>query len=477
MTKALSSLTAVELASAYRAKDISPVEVAEAVIARIDALDPSVHAFFTRTDALALEEARASEARFLAGTPIGPMDGVPYTIKDLDYTAGIRTTGADPKTKDAVPVINSAISARLRASGGTLLGKTSAPHIGYKDSSENLVFPATGNPWDTTRNPGGSSSGAAAAVAAGFGPLAHGSDGAGSIRIPAALCGVVGFKPTLGRVPVWPNRLYFGSTVHNGPITRTVSDAALMMDVIAGPDPRDPNTLLPDPEGPYLASVEQGWTGSAPRLALSIDFGYGATRQDVGALVTRTAVASASALGWSLVERDPGFPDPGHAQQMRWNSLMAAAFHSRMTEDPENFEPMFRDVIEAGARETALDVVGAEVMRSAVYDALADLFSDVDYLLSPAMPLTAWPLMTYPTHVDGRELPGGDVLRRAYLVWPFNFTGHPAITIPCGLGDDGLPVGIQIVGRRGDDIGVLRVAAAIESLLGFDVSPAHAVVG
>lgn len=477
MTEALTSLTATALAAAYRDRSLSPVEVTEAVIARIDAIDPDVKAFFTRTDELALDEAKAAERRFAAGTPIGPMDGIPYTIKDLDYTAGIRTTGADPKTRDAVPTIDTAVAGRLRASGGALLGKTTAPHIGYKDSPENLIAEPTGNPWDTTRNPGGSSSGAAAAVAAGFGPLAHGSDGAGSIRIPAALCGVVGFKPTFGRVPVWPNPLLFNSTVHNGPITRTVRDAALMLDVIAGPDPRDPSSALPDPGIGYLESLARPSEAPAPRLALSIDFGYGATAAEVAASVTENATSIAADLGWALQHRDPGFPDPGEAQVTRWNTLMAAAFIERLMEDPSDFEPMFQEIIAAGAQNSAFDLLRSDLGRTAVEEGMIELFSEFDYLISPAMPLTTWPLLTYPEEVDGRALPGGGVLRRAYLLWPFNFTGHPAITIPCGLDSQGLPIGLQIVGRRNDDLGVLRVAAEFEARLGFTVEPAHRPIG
>ncbi|MGW6752191.1 amidase [Streptomyces sp. NPDC055006] len=473
MSHEITSLTAAELADAYRARTLSPVEVTEAVIARIDALEPDVHAFFTRTNEIALEEAAASEKRFAQGVPLGLMDGIPYSIKDLEETAGVRTTGADPARRDEVPDFDTAVAGRLRRSGGALLGKTSVPHIGYKDSPENLLFPDTGNPWNTGRNPGGSSSGAAAAVAAGFGPLAQGSDGAGSIRIPAALCGVVGFKATLGRVPVWPNALPYGSTVHNGPIARSVRDAALMLDVMAGPDARDPNSNLPVDGNSYLKAVEK--VPVSPRIAYSIDFGYGTVSDAVRGTIENVVPAVARELHWRIEQRDPGFGDPGDAQETRWDALMAAAFGERLVAQPDDFEPMFQEIIRAGLKHSALDLMRAEWGRSLVNDALVDFFSEVDYLVSPTMPMGAWPLRTYPTTVDGRDLPGGAVLRRAFLCWPFNLTGNPAITIPCGL-DDGMPIGLQVVGRKNDDAGVLRVAAAIERVLQFDIAPAHAAV-
>ncbi|WP_150461472.1 amidase [Nesterenkonia ebinurensis] len=483
MTEKLTSLTANELAQHYRSRELSPVEVTVAVLERMDALEPKINAFFTRTDDYAVEEARASEERFSKGEHIGQMDGVPYSIKDLEATAGIRTTGADPRYRDRIPDYDTAVVQRLRRSGGVLLGKTSSSHMGYKDSPDNLLFPSTGNPWNPTMNPGGSSSGAAAAVAAGFGPISQAADGAGSIRIPSSLCGVVGIKPTVGRVPLWPAVTYFGTTTHNGPIARTVADAALMLDVMAGEDPRDPLSALPTPPQAYLASLSdasqlmgKGKGRQSIRVGISLDLGYGVTSSSVASTVQEVTAQIAEELNIEVIPRDPGWDDPGQAQEDRWAARMAAQFYTRMKEAPDEFEPMFREILEYGASLSALDVMAAETVRADIWNALGEVFSEVDYLITPTMPMTAWPLHTYPEEVEGNALPGGGVLRRAYMCWPFNFVGNPAISVPCGLDEQGLPIGLQIVGKHNDEIGVLRLASLFEERIGFRVEPAHTPV-
>ena len=231
----LSYTPALELGRLYRAKTLSPVEVTDAALARIERLNPKLNAYLTVTADHARELARAAEARLMRGQPRGPLDGIPYSIKDLEPTAGIRTTYGSKFFEHNVPTEDGAVASRLRGSGGVLLGKTNTPHFGYKDMCDNLIGPPCKNPWNLARTSGASSGGAGAAVAAGLGPLAHGSDGSGSIRIPSALCGIFGLKPSLARVPYWPSADLWGARSHNGPMTRTVRDAAILLQVLAGP--------------------------------------------------------------------------------------------------------------------------------------------------------------------------------------------------------------------------------------------------
>lgn len=459
--------SAERLAVAYRTRELSPVEVTEAVLARLSRVEPDINAFFTVTADLARSLAADSEARFARDKPLSTMDGIPYSVKDLEPTAGIRTTYGSPATRDHVPGHDGAAAGRLRSSGGVLLGKTATPDGGYKDTSETLIFPAPRNPWDLDRTPGGSSGGAAAAVASGIGPVAHGTDGAGSIRIPAALCGLVGLKPTHGRVPVWPQPFYRDSVANNGPIARCVRDVALMLDALAGPDPRDPWSVVPNPDAGFLAGLGQHHEGPR-RIALSLDFGYGATDPEVMERV-EAAARLLTPLGHRLVVRDPGWPDPGRLQNDWWATEFAGALGESLQTYPERFEPQLRDLIESGQRVVGDPNFAYRRMRGALHDTQLALFTDVDFLISPTLPMTAWLPGEYPTHVGGRPLPHG-ALGRNYLLFPFNLTGNPAVTIPAGLSRSGLPIGLQIVGRHYDEIGLLRLAQELENLVGFERS-------
>ena len=245
---------ATELSAAIRAKQLSPVEIVEAVLARIESVNPAINAYLDVDGDRALDAARAAEAAVMRGDELGLLHGLPVPIKDLEPSEGLRHTSGSILQKDQIAEFDGAVTGRVKAAGGIIIGKTNTPHLGHKDMCDNLLGPPGRNPWNTDRTPGGSSGGAAAAVAAGLGPLAHGSDGAGSIRIPAALCGVFGFKPSFGRLPYWPNLDIWSARSHNGPISRTVADAALFTQATAGPDPRDPTAIANLPDD-YLAAV------------------------------------------------------------------------------------------------------------------------------------------------------------------------------------------------------------------------------
>jgi Asp-tRNA(Asn)/Glu-tRNA(Gln) amidotransferase A subunit family amidase len=442
-----------------RSRQVKPSEITAAVLERVEALNPIVGAFITVTAELATEEAAAADKRAERGEYISAMDGIPYSIKDLEATAGIRTTQGSKFFSDVVPDEDSAVAGLLRASGGILLGKTNTPHFGYKDMCDNFVAPSAVNPWDTRMTAGGSSGGAAAAVASGLGPIAQGGDGAGSIRIPAALCGVVGFKPSFGRVPLYPATNAWTTRVHNGPIARTVADAALMLTVLAKPDDRDPASLSTElpPFAPSLAAKPLAGT----RAVFCLDFGYGVVSAEVEKR-TREAVEVMRSLGCEIDEVDTLFdnPAPFHAVMYGGGGIPPA-----FLEHPEWVEEDFMRLLTMGQHRKGSELVWAETTRSEFYQSVMALMRTYDFIVSPSMPLEAWSAVPGrgPREIDGKPL--DEMTSRAFLLYPFNLTGQPAISLPVGFSTAGLPVGLQIVGRRQRDMEVLHAAAALESAL------------
>lgn len=464
MSDELWATPATDLARMIEAKEVSPTEILDSVLGRMDAVEPRVHAFITVTDDLARTEAAAATDRASRGERISGMDGVPYSIKDLENTAGIRTTQGSRFFADNVPDTDSVVAGRLRSSGGVLLGKTNTPAFGWKDMADNQVAETTVNPWDASRTTGASSGGAAAAVAAGMGPLAQGSDGAGSIRIPAALCGVVGFKPSFGRIPVHPIREYWSHRTHQGPLTRTVADAALMTSVMAGNDDRDPLSLTSD-MGPFAPLPESDRPLAGRKVRWSPDLGYGAVSAEVVRIVAG-AVSVLEELGCSVEEKAPGWEDPSRFHRVIYSSGLAVGVGPFADRQPEWVEEDLRRLIEYGRSHSAVDLKTAEVQRGTLYNAARTLFEEIDFLVTPAMPLEAWSAEPGPgpQEIDGVRL---GARGRSYALNPFNLTGQPAISIPCGWTEAGLPVGVQLVGRRNQDLDVLQVAQVLEQRLGL----------
>jgi Asp-tRNA(Asn)/Glu-tRNA(Gln) amidotransferase A subunit family amidase len=452
---------ATELARLIRAREVSPVEIAEAVLARIERLNSRINAFLTVTADLAREQAKAAEARARRSELIGPLDGIPFTIKDLEPTAGIRSTYGSLWTKDLIPAEDGSVAGRLRKTGGVLLGKTNTPHLGYKDMCDNLLGPPGRNPWNLERTPGGSSGGAAAAVAAGLGPLGHGSDGAGSIRIPASLCGVFGIKPSYGRVPYYPSPDFFTARSHHGPIARTVRDAALLLGAMAGPDPRDPLSLdMPVPD--YVAACDGDLKGL--RVAWSADFGYAAVDPEVRS-VTAAAARRFADLGCVIEERDPDWPNPADIARILWNVSFGARLTERAAEHPEWIEATMMRMLVQASQTSAIQHAKASMARTAFYDRARRFFDDYDLLLTPQQATVAWSVASGPNEgpgtVDGR--PVHDIFDRQPFTFPFNLTHQPAATVPCGFTTEGLPVGLQIVGRWHQEELVFRAAACFET--------------
>ena len=452
---------ATELGRLYRTRELSPVDVTEAVLARLERLNPRLNAFLTVTADHARELARASEARFQRGEPIGPLDGVPYSIKDLEPTAGIRTTMGSKFFENNVPEIDGAVAGRLRASGGVLLGKTNTPNHGYKDMCDNLLGPPCRNPWKLDRTSGASSGGAGSAVAAGIGPVAHGSDGAGSIRIPSALCGLFGLKPSLGRIPYWPSSDLWAARSHNGPMARTVRDGALFLQVLAGPDHRDPLSIDAPPDN-YLAACEGDLRGL--RVAWSPDLGFANVEPEV-VESARRAARRFEELGCVVEEPKLDWPNPYEFHKIIYEVGGAARHLNRPHDRPDWFEPTLMRMILNAGRVTAIEHAQAIMERTRFCDAVRATFEQYDLLLSPQMPVGAWSAEPGPDEgawINGHFAP--TIFDRCPFTYPFNLTGQPAATVPSGFTSEELPIGLQIVGRWHADSQVLRAAARFEEV-------------
>ncbi len=450
---------ATELAVMIRRRTLSPVEIMDAVLARIEALNPRLNAYLTVDAEGAREQAKAAEAVVMRGETLKPLHGLPVSIKDLEPSAGLRCTYGSKFFEHNIADFDGMVTGRVKAAGGIVLGKTNTSHYGYKDMCDNLIGPPCRNPWKLERTSGASSGGAAAAVAAGLGPLAHGSDGAGSIRIPAALCGVFGLKPSFGRVPYWPNADIWVARSHNGPITRTVADAALLLGVMAGPDPRDP-TSIDSPLEDYPAAVARPLEAlRGLRVAWSVDFGYAPVDPEVRRL-TAAAAERFQSFGCEVEAVNPDWDNPREPASVMWYVSFAARLSERYDQRPEWFEPSLAEMIEAGRHISGVQHGQAQLARTVFYEQARRFFERYDLLLTPQMPLGAWSVERGPSTIEGKPTPS--MFDRLNFTFPFNQTGQPAASVPCGFTSEGLPVALQIVGRWHADRLVLQAAAAFE---------------
>jgi Asp-tRNA(Asn)/Glu-tRNA(Gln) amidotransferase A subunit family amidase len=449
---------ATKLAALIRTRKLSPVELLEAVLQRAESLQPRLHAFMTLDGQNARVAAKEAEAAVMRGDDLGLLHGLPVSIKDLEQTAGLRTTSGSKFLENNVPKEDGAVAGRVRRAGAIIFGKTNTPHMGHRDMTDNLLMPASRNPWNLERTPGGSSGGAAAAVAAGIGPLAHGSDGAGSIRIPAALCGVFGLKPSMGRVPYWPNPDFWAARSHNGPLARTVRDAALLLNAIAGPDERDPVSLSDQPED-YVKACDGDVRGL--KVAWSVDFGYAPVDPEVRQL-TRAAAQRFTELGCEVIDASPGWENPASWASLLWDWSTYIRNADRYEQHPDWFEPSMVEQIERGAAATPREVGQAMLARTVFYEQARRFMEPFDLLLTPQMPCVAWSYQMPPRVIDGRPVPM--LFDRLPFTYPFNMTGWPAASVPCGFNSEGLPVALQIVARLHQDALCLRAGAAFEAV-------------
>jgi aspartyl-tRNA(Asn)/glutamyl-tRNA(Gln) amidotransferase subunit A len=458
MAEEIAFLSAIELLARYRERALSPVEVLATTLRRLERYESALNAFVLYDPETAMAAARASEARWRKGEPQGLLDGVPVAIKDTLSTRGWpRLVGSRTIDPNQAWDEDSPVTARLRGEGAVLFGKTTTPEFGWKAVTDSPLSGVTRNPWNLERSPGGSSGGSAAVVLAGICPLAVGTDAGGSIRIPAAFCGIFGHKPTFGRVAVYPPSA-FGDVAHVGPMARTVNDAALMLDAMKGPDSRDWHSL-PDDGIAYRDQVGKG-SLKEKRIALSPTLGFAEPDPAVRAAVERAAQVFAE-LGAVVEPADPFEQSPKDI----FDTLSLAAFWGLLRALPAGasaiMDPDLVALCRRGERVTQEQYVDAVRCRAALGQALRLFFDRHDLLLCPTMPI---PAAYADPRDDGRPNPNNFPDWMPYTA-PFNLTKNPSASIPCGF-VDGLPIGLQVVGSLYDDLAVLQACRAYEVAVG-----------
>ena len=460
-------MNAKEIAAAIRAGEMSSVEAARDCLARIERHNPELNAFLTVCAERALEDAARADAALKAGETGQALLGVPIAVKDLHETAGLRTTFGLAAHAEHVPDADCIMVERLRAAGAVIVGKTNTPALGMLGESKNRLGPDSVNPFDAGRTSGGSSGGSAAAVAAGLLPWATGSDSAGSITQPAAFCGVYGAKPSHGRVPTWPNAGDSLLFADNGPLSDTVADAALMLAVTSGHDPRDPISLRgapPDFEGAAAAGTRDAREGNRPlagmRIAWSPDLGHFPVDAQVRD-IAEAAAKSFEDLGAALVEITPKIENPFDVYMPIYISDLMYSLGDRLTEiEEELFEESRREFDEYRLA-SAESLVGYRNRLLHFRSAMADVFEDCELLLTPATATLSFPIGEPPSTLGGREVaPGWMTFMPFQITW--NMTGQPTAALPCGLSAEGLPVGLLAAAGRGREDTLLRVSAAYE---------------
>jgi aspartyl-tRNA(Asn)/glutamyl-tRNA(Gln) amidotransferase subunit A len=454
MSDDLYMLSATDLVEGFRTRRFSPVEVTRAVLSRIEALNGTYNAFCVIDAEGALAHARASEDRWMRAQPLGPVDGVPTTVKDLILAKGWPTLRGsrtiDPKQDwdvDGSPV------ARMRECGAVLLGKTTTPEFGWKGVTDSPLTGVTVNPWNTALTPGGSSGGAAVAAALGMGALHIATDGGGSIRMPAGFCGLFGFKPTFGLVPIHPHSPA-GTLWHQGPIARTVADACLLIEVIARPDPRDWYAVA---HGNLRPAMAEEAVLDGMRIALSRTLGYARVDPEIDALVADAAAWFAD-QGAIVEEVDTVFDDPLGIMVSLWSVALGMVVENMQESRQALLDPPILEIAAGAASLSATDYRRTEQAREALGRRMQLFHENYDLLITPQLPLTAFEA--------GREVPANSGMTRWWewspFTYPFNLTQQPAATVPCGFASNGMPVALQMVASKFADAKVLRACRAYE---------------
>jgi amidase len=451
--------SATALAGMIRHRRVSPLEVVRAVLARIERVNPALNAYCTVAAEHALAAARRATAQVgRRGATLGPLHGVPVSIKDLTPTKGIRTTWGSRIYEHHVPDEDALIVQRLKAAGAIVVGKTNTPEFGAGANTVNAVFGATRNPWNPALTCGGSTGGGGVALATGMAPLAQGSDLGGSLRIPAAFCGVVGFRTSPGLVPNWPTVLAWDTYSVVGPMARTVTDTALMLSAIAGPDPRARVSYPVDPRA-FTAAVRRP-SVKGLRIAWSADLGVTPVDAEV-ARVCAEATRVFRRLGATVVEAHPDLEGLLDVVQVSRGLGMVARHAERLTKWRDVMQDNLVRNIEQGLTLTATDAARAETTRTRMWERAQAFFQAYDLVVCPTVAVEPFPVETmYPTTING--VPMSNYIQWVLLTYAFTILGVPAISVPCGFSKNGLPVGLQIAGRWRDEATVLRAAAAFE---------------
>ena len=450
--------SATDVAELVRSKKVAVPELTELFYRRIAELNPKLNAYLALCPDQAMEQAKAAQDAVQQGNPLGPLHGVPISVKDLEMTKGIPTTAGSLLFRDRTPDVDSVVVERVRQAGAIILGKTNTPEFGQSGTTDNKLGDACRNPWNVERTPGGSSGGAASALAAGLCTLAIGSDGGGSIRIPASFSGVFGIKPSQGRVPRYGGygRPAANHLSQSGPMSRTVADTALLLQVLAGQDSRDPTSMresLPD----CMANLNSGVRGW--RIAWSADLGYAAVDPEVVRVVGQAARVFEE-LGATVEEPTLVIEDPFPAF---WDLFATATYTSYghlMDEHRDEFTDYGLRSLDHGAEVTGSDLSRGLLRVDQLRRQMEDVFDGYDLLLTPTTAVPAFPIDQRPSVIGGRAVePFWGYLPFTY---PINMTGQTASSVPCGFSADGMPIGLHIIGPRGSEAKVLQASAAFE---------------
>ncbi len=454
-------LPAWKMADMVKRQELPASEIVEAFISRIDKINPKINAYVTTTFDLARKQARAVDQLAKDAANIGPLGGVPTSIKDLILTAGIRTSSGS-KIWDCVPEIDEVVVERLKAAGCVIMGKTNTPEIGHMAVTDNLIFGRTNNPWNLDRTSGGSSGGAAAACAAGLSPLALGSDGGGSIRIPSTFCGVFGLKPTYGRIPRWPHEgMAFRGLDCYGPITQYVQDAALMLDVMKGPHPMDRESILDDGVS-YLKGINPEQRPSRLKIGFLPNLGYVKLVEPEIADIVAHAVQKFGEVGWTVEEPQFKTKNPEDPYIFFVTASAAQMYQKKMATRRQDISPNLVKMIDAGMGVGGVQLLDAMYRRYTLCEELTLLFKTYDLLVTPAMPCTAFGHgLMFPPQIAGKA---ASTLAFMCFTYPLNMTGMPAAAVPLALSKEHLPIAMQVIGPIHGDLKVLQAAKAFEEI-------------
>ncbi|MBA7661991.1 Acylamidase [subsurface metagenome] len=452
-------MPASQMLKAIKNQELTSLEITETIIERIEKINPIINAYCTLTFDLAREMAKKADEAVKKGEKLSPLHGIPTSIKDLNLTRGIRTTFGSKIYEDYIPDEDGLCVARLKKAGIVILGKTNTPEFGYAGVTDNKIFGPTKNPWNLKRTPGGSSGGAAAAVASGISPLALGGDGGGSIRHPATFCGIYGIKPQYGRVPDYPKTGVSFYFTQRGPLVRYVEDAALMLDILKGPHEQD-RTSLPKQDVSYFEKINE--KPDKLKVGYTLNLGYAKIIDSEVEKSVKDSVQKFEKLGWSIEPMNLKIRSPFLAFTTLYTASYAYNYKSYLKEWRDKMDPDFLKLIDAGMTYSGLNIMKAMDKRIKFYEKISELFRKYDILITPTVAIPAFELgMMFPPEINGEAVGPTSWMP---FTFPFNMTGNPAATIPCGWSKDGLPIGMQIVGPKFDELTVLQVSKAFEEI-------------
>ena len=453
-------MSACDMMDKIKNQELTSQEITEIIIERIEKINPIINAYCTTTFDLAREMAKKADEKVKRNEKIPFLNGIPTSIKDLMPLKGVRTTYGSKIYEHHIPEEDGVAVTRLKIAGCVILGKTNTPEFGFKGVTDNLIFGVKPNPWDLEKTSGGSSGGAAASVVCGMGPLAQGSDGGGSIRHPACFCGAYGLKPSFGRVPIYPRTFHSGQTLSVvGPIVRYVSDAAVMLDVMKGPFEGDRHSL---PEDHIKYSDHINEKPDKLKIGYSLDLGFAKVVDNEVEKAVVNSVHKFESFGWEVEEAKFKELDPSMAFSTMWLIMFGYELKPYLREWKDKLDPSLVTWVEAGLRFPASSLPDAMRIRSQFYQSIFETFKKYDIILTPSTAVPAFELgVAYPSQINGIDV--SPTSWQAFT-FPFNFTGHPAATIPCGWTNANLPIGLQIVGKRFQELLVLQVSKAFEEI-------------